>query len=52
MVGVQGATRGVSMRVVVDKTLKGDPTLKLEQISEFFGKVKFKIMDTAKIRLE
>ena len=36
------------MRVVVDRNLKGDTTLKSEILSGIFGKQKFKVIDTAK----
>ena len=35
------------MRVVVDRNLKGDTTLKPEILSGIFGKQKFKVIDTA-----
>jgi hypothetical protein len=38
VVVVQAVIKGEGMRVVVDRNLKGDTTLKSEILSGFFGK--------------
>ena len=45
-------TEGDETKLVLDRTFSGDTTLKSKILSGVFGKLKFKIIDTAKLKIE
>ena len=52
VVVVSRVTEGDETKLVLDRTFSGDTTLKSKILSGVFGKLKFKIVDTAKLKIE
>ena len=49
---VSRVTEGDEIKFVLDRTFSGDTTLKSKILSGVFGELKFKIVDTAKLKIE